>query len=150
MRKKEIIAFSIFGFLLSLASFTKNFIIIKMFALGGPDGPISKEIGNQIESMNIYQMIAERASYGIFIFLLLYIGWKVAYGFLKLRCIIPITLIILLVPALIEFAFQPGDRSAWLYLGRDIIRTAVWIGIMKIYNIAWKKMQLKDENETLE
>jgi len=143
MKKREILVFSIFGILLALTSFVKNFMVTKSFALGAPfDGKsIPDGVYNQIKSLNGYQIIAERVYYALFVAFLLYIGWKIAYGFLGLRYIIRVTLAIMLVPAFIEFAFLPRDRSVWLFLCQDIIRAAAWIAVMEIYRFAWKKRQ---------
>lgn len=151
MKKSEILIFSISGVLLALTSFVKNFLVSKSFALGTPfDGKsIPDGVYNQIKSLNSYQIIAGRVYYALFVVFLLYIGWKIAYGFLELRYIISISFIILLIPALIEFAFFPNDRSMWLFLCQDIIHAAAWIGIMKIYYITSKKVQIKKDKEIL-
>jgi len=141
MKKAEIIVFSILGFLLALTSFVKNYFNSQSFAFAAPfDGKmIPENVYKQVQAMNQYQTIAEHVSRILFIILLLYIGWEIAYGFLGLRYIIPVTLCILIIPALIEFAFLPRDRTVWLLLCQDIFNTTIWIAIIKTYYLAWKK-----------
>lgn len=151
MQKKEIITFSIFGILLSIASFAKNFIIARMFALGEPynNKIIPDKLADQIHGMDKYQILAERISYVLFFFLLLYIGWKVAYAFIKIRYILLAECIVLLIPALIEFAFVPRDKSAWLFLGLNLFNSVIWICILKVYYIASEKAKLKIRKKAL-
>ena len=148
MRKREITVFSIFGVLLALTNFVENFIVAKSFALGAPFNgkSIPEEVFKQKTDMNHYAIIAGCVFRVLFVLFLLYVGWKIAYRFLGLRYIIPITLAILIVPALIEFALQPGDKTAWYALRDNITRAAAWIAIMQIYYIASKKVQLKSSS----
>lgn len=149
MKKVEIIVFSVFCFLLSLTSLAKNFSNSQSFALSAPfDGKtIPENVYKQVQVMNQYQIIAEHVFRILFVILLLYIGWEIAYGFLGLRYIIPVTLCILIIPALIEFAFLPRDRTVWLLLCQDIFRAAIWIAIIKIYYLAWKRMMVTHTSE---
>lgn len=146
MQKREITVFSIFGVLLALTSFVENFIVAKSFALGAPFNgkSIPEEVFKQITAVNHYAIAVGYVFRILFVLFLLYVGWKIAYRFLGLRYIIPITLAILIVPALIEFALQPGDKTVWYALRDNIIRAAIWISIMKIYYITSKKVQLKN------
>jgi hypothetical protein len=149
MKKSEVLVFSLLGVLLGLTSFVKNYLAAQVLTLGTPfDGKsIPDEVYHRIKILDSYEIFPERVFRVLFVILLLYIGWKIAYGFLGLRYIIPVALVILLIPALIEFAFLPNDRSVWLFLCQDIIRAAAWIAVMKIYRFSWVKTQFSNNKD---
>ena len=149
MKKNELLVFSLLGVLLGLTSFVKNYLAAQVLTLGTPfDGKsIPDEVYHRIKTLDGYEIFPERVFRILFVILLLYIGWKIAYGFLGLRYIIPVTLAILLVPAIIESAFLPSDRSVWLFLCQDIVRAGGWITVMKIYRFAWMKTQCSNNKD---
>ncbi len=146
MTKRETVAFSVFGLFFALFNFIKNGSRARNFALllpytdsSGEAAGVPKEITQQIELMKNSENIAYFLFRALFIAFLLYIGWKIAYGFLSLKYIVPITLCILLVPALIEFAFYPKDMTVWYSFQHFVDRAAVWIAVMKLYYLGAKK-----------
>lgn len=141
MQKKEVMAFSIFGFLLALIQLMGNFFHVKSLAIGQPfiNKSIPTNILEQKQVLNNYYSIATIIWNILAIFFLLYIGWKIVYGLLDLRYIVIGALCIFIVSALVEFAFQPKDWTVWLSLLRNLIYSAAWIIITKIYYVTWKK-----------
>jgi len=149
MRKKEIIAFSIFGFLLALIRLIQNLLKTKSLAIGQPfiNKTIPDNIYGQMQVLNNYYNIATIVWNVLAIFFLLYIGWKILYALLDLRYIVIGTLCMFIVSALVGFAFQPKDLTVWLSLLRNLIYSAVWIIITKIYNLAWKRYIRPNDKE---
>ena len=149
MQKKEIVIFSVFGFLLALIRLIQNLFKVKSLSLGQPfiNKSIPTNILEQKQVFNNYYSIATITWNTLAIIFLLYIGWKIVYGFLDLRYIAIGTLCIFIVSTLVGFAFQPKDWTVWLSLLRNLIYSAVWIIITKIYNLAWKKYIRPNDKE---
>ena len=147
MQKKEIVIFSVFGFLLALIRLIQNLFKVKSLSLGQPfiNKSIPTNILEQKQVFNNYYSIATIIWDILAIFFLLYIGWKIVYGLLDLRFIVIGTICIFVVSTLIEFAFAPKDWSVWLSLLRNLIYSAAWIIITKIYNFTWKKYIRPDD-----
>lgn len=72
---------------------------------------------------------------------LLVIGWFLVYGFAKLRFILPVSLAILLVSALIEFAFTPWSRAPWFFEGQRAFHAVFWCGVIQLTSWAVQKYE---------
>lgn len=145
LSKREISAFSFLGVLLALAGFVKNAAVARQFAIGAPYNgkAIPEEAALRIMDLDRYFRFAEMAFGILFAALLLYAGWEIAYGRLKWWQVMLVVVAIRIVPALIEFSFQPQDRSVWMFLSQDVFHTAVWVAVIKIYHIIFEKMKIR-------
>ncbi|MDF1496091.1 hypothetical protein [Caproiciproducens sp. CPB-2] len=145
MQRKEIMAFSVFGFLFTFSQLVEHYFQMKVSVLAKPFGnhSIPENISQQIHVFLKYGNIAGVTFRILTVFFLLYVGWKVAYGFLDLRYVIIWTIGVFVFSALLSYLFRPDAWAIWRDLAQNLIFSAAWIGIMKIYHVAAQKMQLK-------
>ncbi|WP_156989468.1 hypothetical protein [Caproicibacter fermentans] len=72
-----------------------------------------------------------------YLMLLFLAGWYTIYGFLRFRIVFPVTLGILLLPALTEFAFHPLHGPLSIFGG--ILFAVCWLFIMALYRTVFRR-----------
>jgi len=76
----------------------------------------------------------------LYLVLLFFAGWYTAYGFLRLRVVFPVTLGILLIPALTEFAFHPLYGPLSIFDG--VLFAAGWLVVMTLYRAIFRRISV--------
>ncbi|QAT49505.1 hypothetical protein EQM14_06785 [Caproiciproducens sp. NJN-50] len=130
MRRKIWIIYSAFAVLLWLVSLAKMLCYSQEFRAA---------TGEAAKPLNLAFRLSETGFNMLFILFLLFLGWFLAYGFAKLRFVLPAALAVLLISALIEFAFTPQSRAPWIFGGLKVVNAFLWCGAVRLAFWAAKK-----------
>ncbi|WP_411678111.1 hypothetical protein [Caproicibacter sp.] len=85
----------------------------------------TEEAGRPLDLAYRLSELGFNVLFGLF---LLFLGGFLAYGFARLRFVLPAVFTVLLISALTEFAFTPWSRAPWIFEGLRTIGAIFWCG----------------------
>lgn len=143
MKRRQIFAFSVWAFLLTLVELLTQGVRAWSFAMGRPyDGKsMPTEIYKSMHSLATYNQIGEVGWRVLFFLFLLYVGWLIVHELISFRYAALGSFLVLALSMFIHFVFQPHLQVVLLDYAARLGFTIFWLLMIAGSQRIWKKIQ---------